>query len=152
MAGSVEQSILIQTDDVRAMLPHPAFSGEESKLVYDACYDIARDFLRAGYLIVLDATFMRNEYRSEARRRLRNYSTRTDVVWVDCDLDTALRRNTRREATIPPEKLKGIYDAFQAPKGALRIDSTRLDPKAAAKQVIDRLRIVRQSRASARHI
>jgi predicted kinase len=141
VADSAQDSILIQTDGVRGMLPHPTFSGSESKLVYDACYGIAKDFLREGYLVVLDATFMRNEYRSEARRRLSNFSARIDIVWVDCDLETALRRNARRHAKISPEILKRIHDGFQEPKWALRIDSARLDPESAARLVVDRLRI-----------
>ena len=95
------------------MLPHPVFGQNESRFVYDACYGIAKDALKAGYTVLLDATFMRDEYRSEARRRLHRYCSRIDMVWVDCTLQTALERNSRRDVPIPPETLEGIHGGFQ---------------------------------------
>lgn len=141
VAGSFGDSLHVQTDAIRAMLPHPAFGQKESKLVYDACYGVAKEALRAGYLVLLDATFMRDEYRSEARARLRRYCTRIDLVWVDCALETALERNSRRESPIPPEKLEGIRAGFQSPKRALRIDSDRLSPEDAAELVVRELQL-----------
>jgi predicted kinase len=141
VAGRSVNAIHIQTDDVRAMLPRPVFGQAESKFVYDACYAVAKEALRVGYLVLLDATFMRDEYRSEARRRLRRYYARADVVWVDCDLATALHRNSLRDTPIPPEKLEGIHSGFQQPKGALRVDSAGLAPDAAATRVVRTLRL-----------
>lgn len=135
VVDGIEDSVHIQTDAVRAMLTHPAFSQKESQFVYDACYGVAREALRAGYLVVLDGTFMRDEYRSEARQRLRRHCSRIDTIWVHCALETALQRNSLREAPIPPEKLEGIHSGFQVPKRALRVDSSLLTPEAAAEQV-----------------
>ena len=143
VASRIEESIHIQTDAVRAMLSHPAFGQKESQFVYDACYSVAREALRAGYLVILDGTFMRDEYRSESRSRLRRYSSRIDTVWVDCTLETALERNSRRESPIPQVKLEGIYTGFQNPKRALRIDSSALTPDDAADRVAEGLRIDR---------
>lgn len=114
------------------MLSHPVFDQKESQFVYDACYAAAKEALRSGYLVVLDGTFMRDEYRSEVRNRLRRSCTRMDFVWVDCLLATALERNSLRESPIPPEKVEGIHGGFQKPKRAVRVDSTILDPGAAA--------------------
>lgn len=141
VVSGIEDSIHIQTDGVRAMLPHPVFGQKESQFVYDACYGIAKEALRAGYLVVIDGTFMREEYRSEARNRLRRYCARIDTVWVDCTLKTALKRNSLRDVPIPPEKLEGIHAGFQEPKRALRIDSSSLAPDAAAKRVAKALRL-----------
>ncbi|MDG6900957.1 MAG: AAA family ATPase [Nitrososphaerota archaeon] len=139
VAESVENSILIQTDAVRVMLGHPTFSSAESRFVYDACFGIAREALRSGYLVLLDGTFMREEYRSEARRELRRCYSRADTVWVSCGLDTALRRNAKRDARVPPEKVEGIFSRFEAPKRALRVDTSRLSAQAAASLVRRRL-------------
>jgi predicted kinase len=136
----LENAMHIQTDAVRAMLSHPVFGLKESQFVYEVCYDIAKEALRAGYLVLLDATFMRDEYRSEARNRLRRYCTRIDTVWVDCTLKTALERNSLRESPIPPVKLEGIHAGFQNPRRALRIDSSAMAPGAAAERVAKVLR------------
>ncbi|MDG6990029.1 MAG: ATP-binding protein [Nitrososphaerota archaeon] len=134
LVDGIKASIHIQTDAVRAMLGHATFDQSESQLVYDACYGIARSALQAGYLVVLDGTFMRDEYRLEARKRLRNYCARVDVVWIDCTLEAALERNSDRESPVPPEKLQAICAGFQNPKRAIRVDSSLLGPRAAAEQ------------------
>lgn len=141
LAEGAEDSIHIQTDDIRDMLPRPVFDQKESRFVYDACYGVARAALRGGYLVLLDGTFMRDEYRSEARARLRRYFSRMDVVWVDCTLKTALERNSLRKSPIPPEKVEGIHTGFQAPRRAVRVDSSRVQPMAAARQVAQTLRL-----------
>lgn len=123
------------------MLSHPVFGQKESQFIYDSCYGIAKEALRAGYLVVLDGTFMRDEYRSEARNRLRRYCTRIDTVWVDCAINTALERNSLRDTPIPPEKLRGIHAGFQKPKRALRVDSSALAADAAAALVVKALRL-----------
>ncbi len=139
VATSVKDSILIQTDGVRLMLSHPTFSSAESRFVYDACFGIAREALKNGYLVMLDGTFMREEYRSEARNELRRFYSRADTVWVSCGLETALRRNGRRKARVPPEKVEAMFRGFEPPRRALRVDSSRLSPSAAARRVVKEL-------------
>ena len=134
-AQRLPNAILIQTDAVRAMLAHQSFSREESKFVYEGCMAVAREALRGGYTVLLDGTFMREDYRNEARDKLGRYSAGVDVVYVACSLATALRRNATRKASIPPDKLKSIYERFEVPRRALRIDSTRLRPADAAAKV-----------------
>lgn len=141
VVSDIRDSVHIQTDTVRAILPHPTFSQRESQFVYDACYGIAKEALGAGYLVVLDGTFMRDEYRSEARSRLRRHCTKIDTVWVDCTLKTALERNSLRASPIPPEKVEGIHAGFQRPRKALRIDSSVLTPAVAARQIASALRL-----------
>ena len=135
VAESIDKAILVQTDDVRAMLAHPTFSGDESRFVYDACFGVAEEALKSGYVVFLDATFTREEYRSEARRALRKHSTKFDTVYIECSLETALRRNARRDAPVPSDKVKGMFSRFEVPRRALRIDSTRLSPRVAAKRI-----------------
>ena len=135
VARKLSNSIHIQTDAVRSMLSHPNFSGEESKFVYDGCMAVAKEALREGYTVLLDGTFMREDYRQQARDKLARYSSRVDVVHVACDLETALRRNSSRRVSIPPDRLRSIYERFEVPRRALRIDSTRLRPSDAAARV-----------------
>jgi hypothetical protein len=135
VADSVKDSILVQTDGVRGMLRHPSFSGPESRFVYDACFDIAKAALRSGYLVILDGTFMKEDYRLEARRRLKKHYSRVDTVWVACGLETAMKRNSRRPSPVPPEKVKGMYLGFQPPRRAVKVDTSRLSAEVAASRV-----------------
>lgn len=139
VAAELPNAIHIQTDAIRSMLAHPNFGGEESKFVYDGSFAVAREALKKGYFVLLDGTFMREEYRREARTALRKYCARVDVVHVDCSLRTALRRNSSRGAVVPPEKVAGIYRRFEPPARALRVDSSRVPPLAASNRIVKAL-------------
>ena len=139
VAEKTPRSVLVQTDALRAMIARPNYGGEESGLVYDGCMAVAREALRRGYTVLLDGTFMREEYRERARRTLRGYAAATDVVHVSCELEVALRRNSARHARIPPAKVRSIHRRFQEPRRAIRVDSTRLSPGRAAAQILERL-------------
>lgn len=135
VAERLEKTILIQTDAVRGMLSRPNFSGEESRFVYEGCMAVAKEALRNGYTVFLDGTFMREDYRNEATEKLGRYSTRIDVVYIECGLATALKRNSARRASIPVDRLRSIYERFEVPRRAIRIDSARLSPTEAAARV-----------------
>ena len=136
---SFEKSILIQTDDVRNMLAHPSFSPEESKFVYDACFGVAKEALKAGYLVVLDATFLKEDYREEARTKLSRYCQGIDTVWVRCDLELALRRNAARKEMVPPEKVQAMLDMLERPSAAIEVDSSRMSAESGADRVVSEL-------------
>jgi predicted kinase len=137
---SFEKSILIGTDEVRHMLTHPSFAPEESKFVYDACFGIAKEALRAGYTVVLDGTFLREEYRLEALTRLRRYYKIADTVWVECRLEAALQRNSARDVVVPSAKVQAMFDMLEKPKGAIRVDSSRVTPESAARRIVSALK------------
>ena len=136
---SFEKSILIQTDDVRSMLAHPNFAPEESKFVYDACFGVAKEGLKAGYVVVLDATFLKEDFREEAGKKLGRYYERADIVWVDCRLDVALVRNSTRKAVVPPVKVRAMLDMLEIPRNAIHVDSSRISAESAAKRIVSEL-------------
>ena len=142
---SFEKSILIQTDDVRSMLAHPNFTPEESKFVYDACFGVAKEALKAGYVVVLDATFLKEDYRKEARAMLSRYCQRIDAVWVQCNLDVALKRNAARKAMVPPAKVQAMLDMWERPGYAIIVDSSRTSAESAASQIVSELDVRRSS-------
>jgi predicted kinase len=136
VASSFEDSILIETDAVRKMLAHATFSPDESRFVYEACFAIAKEALKAGYFVFLDGTFLREEYRQDARKLLGEYCERVDTVWVRCDLAIALERNHGRHAEVPAVKVKAMFDAFEPPSVAVRVDNSRMAPESSARRVI----------------
>ena len=129
-------SILIQTDAVRMMIPHPSYSAEESDLVYRSCAAIAKAWLDKGRLVILDGTFGSSRRREMMLAELSGHYAQADFVHVVCDLQTALERNAARLAKVPPEKIEGIYAAFETPATALKIDTTKGDPEEAAEGVV----------------
>lgn len=139
VAQRTARSILVQTDALRLMLAHPEYTAEESRLVYDGCMAVAKEALRSGYTVLLDGTFVREEHRARAREALRRYTARADVVHVACGLAVALRRNSARHARVPADKVRGMHDSFQEPRGAIKVDSSHVRPGRAATLILERL-------------
>jgi len=141
VAKSDPLAILIQTDSMRFSLPAPNYSAEESDLVYRSATAAAKVWLDAGRLVILDATFGSARRRASTLAELSGYYTKADFVYVVCDLETALRRNTARAgpSAVPPDKVRGILSGFEAPEGAVVVDSSELSPEAAAEVVVRQL-------------
>jgi predicted kinase len=140
VCDSVPGAVHIQTDGVRTMISRPTYSGPESAFVYEACFSIAKDSLRSQRLTVLDATFMLEEYRTMAVTALAGMYGRYLVVHVVCALETAEKRNTSRSAVVPPEKLRRMYDDFEPPIDALRVDSDAHSPAENAETILAALK------------
>jgi len=129
-------AVLIQTDAIRSMIPEPNYGAEESDLVYKSCTALARVWLDKGRLVILDGTFGSKLRREATLSELSGHFTRLDFVHVVCDLQTALERNSARPAKVPRGRVEGILSAFEAPMGALTVDTSKATPEAAAEKVI----------------
>lgn len=69
---------LIQTDAVRkTLVAKPDYSEAETERTYRRMFDLARARLRAGYSVVLDATF----FQAEMRKTARALSERLSAEW-----------------------------------------------------------------------
>ena len=136
VVGRLKDGMLIQTDDFRGMISRPNFSRDESRFVYDAAIAVAREAFARGYSVILDATFMREEYRQLARRELRGHYRKVDVIHVTCSLATALKRNSGRAAEVPREKVVAMFKGFEEPRRSVRVDTSKTRPEAAARRVI----------------
>jgi predicted kinase len=61
-------AVLLRTDEVRKELfPHPSYTPEEGRLVYDRSFERAAELLSNQHSVVLDATFRQESLRQRAR-------------------------------------------------------------------------------------
>jgi predicted kinase len=132
----LSRAVLVQTDQVRAMLAHPRYTGAESRFVYGSAIATAGQALRFRYDTILDGTFPKEEFRREALSSLARFSVFQLVVYVTCDLATALRRNAARKEAVPEETIVRIYQNFDAPRNAVTLDTETLEAADAAAQVL----------------
>jgi predicted kinase len=139
VAARLERCVHVQTDAIRAMLARADYSSLESRFVYEAATSVAKDALRQGYDVVLDATFPREEFRREAISRLRGDAEASVVVWVWCDPTLAYKRNSQRAERVPLESFLRLWRGFEPPGGALRIDSEAIAPGEAAEKILGEL-------------
>jgi predicted kinase len=141
VAKSEPLAVLIQTDAMRSLVPEPNFSAEESDLVYRSAIAAAKVWLDGSRLVILDGTFGSARRRESTLAELSGHCSRVDFVQIICDLETALMRNSMRSgsAMVPPDRVKGILSAFEAPERAIIVDSSKLSPEAAAEMVVREL-------------
>lgn len=137
-ARSDPGAVHIQTDAFRSKISEPTFSKEESDFVYGLATAAAREALDGGHLVILDATFGSSMRRERTLRALEGHYTRADVVHVSCDLQVALRRNAARagRAAVPEERLVDILRKFEAPEGAIEVDSAKTSAEEAAEEIV----------------
>lgn len=103
---------------------------------------VARTLARNGVIVFLAAVNPYEEIREELRRSAENVRT----VWVDCDLETLKRRDTKglyERALLPddhPEKLRnltGVNDPFEVPANAdLTIRTDREPAESSASKLV----------------
>jgi len=140
VAGGLSQSVHIQTDNIRFMISAPAYTREESKFVYGAMFLVGREALKRGYDVILDGTFLKDDYRQEALEKLQRYYSSAAVVCVVCDLETARERNASRNAVVPQESFIRLSNSFERPKRGILVDSGKRDAESASRYVLHRLR------------
>jgi len=84
---------LLRTDVVRKELfADPAYTGTETRLVYDEVFERGRQPLERGHSVVLDGTFKLRRDRRRARTLAAELDAGFDLVHVECDEATVRER------------------------------------------------------------
>ena len=139
VAESIGSAIHIQTDALRFMIPTPSYTAVESKLVYQCMFMVGREALKSGYDAILDGTFLKEDYRSEAVGKLSRYCSSCHVVCVLCDREVARKRNSQRSAIVPDASFDRMSASFEKPKNAILVHSDRRTAESAARYVLRKL-------------
>lgn len=144
MASRLGSAVHIQTDVIRSMIPAPVYTRAEARFVYEAMFLVGLQALKSGYDAILDATFLREDYRSEARRKLGGYAFDVFTVCVLCDPRVAMARNAAREPAVPEASLRRLAASFERPEDAIFVRSDRVSPEKASEAILRR--VIRSSR------
>jgi predicted kinase len=139
VASALPRAVHIQTDTLRMMIARPRYTQRESRFVYVALLEVAKEALRDGYDVLLDGTFLREDYRRRTIEGLAYHYSRALVVTMTCNLETAYRRNASRENPVPEESFLRLLYSFERPDWGLSIDTDETTPESAARLVFDRL-------------
>lgn len=88
----------LRTDVVRKdVLDDPDYTPEETRRVYAALLERAREALAADGVVVLDGTFKRRHQRDEARALARSLNVPFRLVKVECEESVVRERIAARE-------------------------------------------------------
>ncbi len=143
VAKKRRRAVHIETDSIRSMVAHRAYTGGESRFVYRSAAAVAREALKAGYDAILDGTYLREGFREEPISNLAGLYKAQLTIHVACDTGVAYERNLARSEKVPKESFVSLYSRFEAPLNALQIDTNRLTPELASDAIfteIGRLR------------
>jgi len=133
---------VLESDEVRRLLtPQATYSSEERDLFYRALAFIGQRLVAHGVTVVFDATASRQAYRDWARAMIPRFIE----VAVECPLALCMKRDRKgtyqkglrgQSTTVP-----GLQSSYESPANPeLRIDTTKLSPQEAAKQICDIVR------------
>lgn len=91
---------VLRTDEIRKDLfgPEPDYTSEESQATYDEMFDRARNLLKDGEHVILDATFMFEHGRQRANALAQEYTDPYDftIIRVTCEPSIAKDRINNR--------------------------------------------------------
>ena len=134
------------------MISSPAYTWAEAKFVYESAFLVGRQALQSGYDAILDGTFLREDYRSEAVGKLSRHCSYSQVVCVLCDPELARKRNSQREVAVPEASFDRLSASFERPRSAIFVRSDRGAPEEAADYILRRLGAKTRARRGARRL
>lgn len=136
VANKLHSAVHIETDTIRSMVAHRAYTGGESRFVYRSAAAVAGEALKAGYDAILDGTYVREEFREEPISNLAGLYKAQLTIHVACDIGVAYERNLTRSDKVPKESFVRLYSRFETPLNALRIDSDKVTPELASDAIL----------------
>lgn len=131
----------LQMDAVRKHItPKPKYTEEERDFAYRA-FVVMASVLSQETNVVIDATAHKRKWRDMGRKFIKGMKE----IYVYCPLDVAIKRESKRKNGIT----KNIYRKsrnvigkdvkYERGKPFLMIDSSKINPKEAAKMILGRL-------------
>ena len=144
VAESVAERVdgrLLRTDVVRKdLFSDPEYTDEESRTVYDAVFDRARETLEAERAAVLDGTFKEADLRERARSLAESTGAEFRLVKVECDEADVRERISEREDDASDADF-GVHELYRESFEAVSLDHVTVDNSAglehARRQVVE---------------
>ncbi|MDH3278976.1 MAG: AAA family ATPase [Nitrosopumilus sp.] len=136
-------SVVLSTDKIRKeLITKPTYQKEERRLIYDVMMLLAKYLHDSGTNCILDATFNKEDYRIEVKKKVGLSDKQFLVIECSCPENVAIsrlkeRKNDYSDADIEIyQKMKKIYEPV---KGRHITIDTTLDPEKNAKLAAQKL-------------
>lgn len=122
--------IILSSDKIRKeLIPQPTYERYERELIYHVMILLAKYLHNAGKNCILDATFNKEEFRNQAKKKINCSDNQYFIVECFCPEDMAISRIKHRkggysDANITTYlRMKKIYEPVKAKH--LRIDTSK---------------------------
>ena len=115
-------AVVVGSDDVRNDFHANGQNPLDGDAVFAEVERRARDVLRAGRCVILDATHYRRRYRTYAVDVARDLGARRVALWFDVPLAECLRRNAHRSVMafggepVPSQVVRDIFGQLEPPR------------------------------------
>lgn len=115
MIAKRTKATILSTDVIRRELfpQKRTFSKAESSKTYQEMYERARRLLLKGKHVILDATFIKEAYRDQAKKIANDVGVPWQVVEVTCDPKAIRERFEKRDKSDPSEATYLTYLRFR---------------------------------------
>jgi len=135
--GPPPGAVVLRSDEIRKRswnvspqerLPSEAYTKEQSERVYEAMFDEARQILRAGSAVILDAAFLAPDERNRCRRLAEEEGIDFQGCWLEAPPDILRERIAARVGDASDADLNVLEQQLKSDPG--EIDWQRLDATA----------------------
>lgn len=106
---------VVSTDAIRKFLWEDESVLKYDKLVFELAESIIRYMLSRKHDVIFDATNLKVKIRTQYIRLAGDLGAKTIVHWVDCGLETAIKRNQERDRHVPVPVIRAFYKSLQPP-------------------------------------
>jgi hypothetical protein len=140
------KAIILSTDKIRKeLIESPTYEKEERKLIYDVMILLAKYLHDSGTNCILDATFNKEDSRTQVKKKLGVPDKEFFVIECLCPENIVIPRIKERKHdysdadTVVYQKMKKIYEHV---KGKHITIDTSLDPEKNAKLVSTKILLI----------
>lgn len=111
---------ILESDALRRVLvPHPSYSGEESRRLFLACQLLIEVLLSDGIPVILDATNLQEPQREQFYRAAERAGARLVVVWVEAPPELVRERMQARQRGLDPQnKSEADWEVYSRMSGS----------------------------------
>ncbi len=111
---------ILESDALRRVLvPHPTYSGEESRRLFLACQLLIEVLLSDGIPVILDATNLQEPQREQFYRAAERAGARSVVVWVEAPEELVRERMQARQRGLDPQnKSEADWEVYSRMSGS----------------------------------
>ena len=105
--------VYISSDDIRAELCGDAGDQSQNYKVFEIFYERAREALKDGCDVILDATHLTKKTRRKCCNRFADLYCRFVAVQIDTPAEEAMRRNKNRERVVPDDAMHRMISMYE---------------------------------------
>lgn len=113
MKNIYRHRVYISSDDIREELWGDASVQSFNGIVFDIFYERAREAIKNGSDVILDATHLTKKSRRKCRNHFKDLDCKFIAVQMNTSVLDAIYRNKKRDRVVPADAMNRMIKAYQ---------------------------------------